>query len=135
MVQEIRVQSQVKSYQRLRKWYLIPPCLTFCIIKVQIKGKWNNPEKGVVPSPTPCCRSYWKGSLWVTLKYSQPTYFTYINNHKTTAQISWSDKQQQLRKENHLTKKLQQMFAKNKKLFSCYSLVSDESCTPLKDFI
>ena len=27
------VQSQVESYQRLKKWYLIPPCLTLSIIK------------------------------------------------------------------------------------------------------
>ena len=34
------------------------------------KVKWSNPGKGVVPSPTPWCRSYWKGSLLVTLDYS-----------------------------------------------------------------
>ena len=27
MVRKTRVQSQVESYQRLRKWYLMPPCL------------------------------------------------------------------------------------------------------------
>ena len=27
------VQSQIKSYQRLKKWYLMPPCLTLSIIK------------------------------------------------------------------------------------------------------
>ena len=26
--------------------------------KVRIKVKWNNPGKGVAPSPTPCCSSY-----------------------------------------------------------------------------
>ena len=26
--------------------------------KVQLKGKWSNPEKGVAPSPTPLCSSY-----------------------------------------------------------------------------
>ena len=26
--------------------------------KVGIKGKWSNPKKGVVPSPTPLCSSY-----------------------------------------------------------------------------
>ena len=29
----VRVQSQVESYQRLKKWYLIPPCLTLSIIR------------------------------------------------------------------------------------------------------
>ena len=26
-------QSHVESYQRLKKWYLMPPCLTFSIIR------------------------------------------------------------------------------------------------------
>ena len=42
--------------------------------KVLIKSKWNNPVNGVAPSPTPLCRTYWKGSLQVILDYSQPTY-------------------------------------------------------------
>ena len=42
--------------------------------KVWIKGKWNYPEKGVVPSATPCCSSYWKESFWVFLNYGRPTY-------------------------------------------------------------
>ena len=33
MVQEIRVQSQVESYQRLKKWYLMQPCLILSFIK------------------------------------------------------------------------------------------------------
>ena len=33
--------------------------------KVRIKGKVEQPGKGVVPSPTPRCSSYWKGSLRV----------------------------------------------------------------------
>ena len=28
VAQETEVQSKVESYQRLKKWYLIPPCLT-----------------------------------------------------------------------------------------------------------
>ena len=35
--------------------------------KVRIKGKVEHPEKGVVPSPTPRCSSYWKGILQVAL--------------------------------------------------------------------
>ena len=45
--------------------------------KILIKNKWSNPGKGVVPSPTPQCSSYWKGSLWAALDYSQPTYLLY----------------------------------------------------------
>ena len=33
MVQETGVQLQVESYQRLKKWYLIPPCLTLSTIR------------------------------------------------------------------------------------------------------
>ena len=42
--------------------------------KVRIKGKWSNPEDGVVPSPTPRCSSYWKGCLRVTLDYGRQLY-------------------------------------------------------------
>ena len=43
--------------------------------KVWIKGKWSNPGKGVAPSPTPECSSFWKGNLHVTLDNSQPTLY------------------------------------------------------------
>ena len=42
--------------------------------EVWIKGKWSNSRKGVVPSPTPWCSSYWKGSHCVILHYGWPTY-------------------------------------------------------------
>ena len=67
MVQETRVQSQDESYQRLKKWYLMMPCLTLSIIRYISRVKWCNPGKGVVPSPTPWCSSYRKGSLQVIL--------------------------------------------------------------------
>ena len=38
------------------------------------KVKWVNPGKGVAPSSTPSCSSYWKGSLWVTLNYGRQLY-------------------------------------------------------------
>ena len=59
--------TQVESYQRLKKWYLMPPCLTLSIISRESRVKWSNPGNGVLPSPTPLGSSYWKGSLWVTL--------------------------------------------------------------------
>ena len=67
MAQETWVQSQVESYQRLLKWYLMPPCLTLSIIRIKLR----NPGKGVAPFPTPWCSSYRKGSLWVTLDYGR----------------------------------------------------------------
>ena len=39
MVWETGIQSQVKSYQRLKKWYLIPLCFNTQHYKVHIKGK------------------------------------------------------------------------------------------------
>ena len=65
MAWETGVQSQVKSYQRLKKWYLMPPCLT-----LRSRVKLSNPEKWVVPSPKPWCSSYGKGSFQVALDYS-----------------------------------------------------------------
>ena len=87
MARETRVQSQVESYQRLKKWYLMIPCLTLSIIKrYGLRVKWSNPGKGVVPSPTSWCSSYWKGSLRITLDYDCQLYFTY---HNSSAGVYW----------------------------------------------
>ena len=74
-------QSQVESYQRLKKWFLISPCLTFSTIRYISRVKWSNPAKGVDASPTPWCSSYWKGSLRVTLNYGHLLYF-YLYPHQ-----------------------------------------------------
>ena len=75
MARETWIQSQVESYQRLKKWYLMPPCLILSIIRYGSRVKWSNPGKGVAPSPTPWCSSYRKGSLRVTLEYRRQLYF------------------------------------------------------------
>ena len=67
-------QSQVASYQRLSKWYLISPCLTLNNIRYVSRVKWSNSGKGVAPSPTHRCISYWKGSLLVVLDYGRQLY-------------------------------------------------------------
>ena len=54
-------------FQRLKKWYLIPPCLTLSNIKYVSRIKWSNPGKGVALSPPPRCSSYQRGSLLVIL--------------------------------------------------------------------
>ena len=74
MVQETWVQSQVTSYQRLLKWYLIPLCLTLSNIRYVSRVKWSNPRKGVAHSPTPWCSSYWKGSPLVAFDYGRQLY-------------------------------------------------------------
>ena len=45
------VQSQVEPYQRIKKWYLIPPCLILSIIRYESRVKWSNPGKEVAPFP------------------------------------------------------------------------------------
>ena len=75
MVQQTWVLTQVASYQRLLKWYLIPPCFTLSIIRYVSRVKWSNPGKEVAPSSTPQCSSYWIGSLLVALDYGRQLYY------------------------------------------------------------
>ena len=75
IARETGVQSPVESDQRLKKWYLISPCLTLNIIRYVPRVKWSNPRKGVVPFRTPRCSSYWKGGLRVGLDYSCQLYY------------------------------------------------------------
>ena len=56
---------------KTQKWYLMSTCLTLSIIRYGSSMKWVNHKKGVAPSSTPWCCSYWKGSLRVTLDYSR----------------------------------------------------------------
>ncbi len=60
----------------LKKWYLMPPCLTLSIIRYGSGVKWSNPGKGVAPCPSPWCSSYRKGSLRVTLDYGHQLLYT-----------------------------------------------------------
>ena len=85
MARETWIQSHVESYQRLKKWYLMPPCLTLSIITYGSRVKWVNPGKGVVPFPTPWCNSYQKESLWVSLNYARQLYFNsdFIGYHSS----------------------------------------------------
>ena len=71
MARKTWVQSQVYSYQRLKKWYLILLYLTLSNKRYVLRVKWNNPGKGVALYPTPRCSSYWKGSLLVALDFSR----------------------------------------------------------------
>ena len=45
------------------------------IIRYVSRVKWSSPGKGVVPSPTPRCSSYWKRSFLVALDYGRQLYF------------------------------------------------------------
>ena len=83
------LQSQVKLYQRLKKWYLIPPCLTLSIIRYVSRVKWSNPGKGEVPSFTHQCNSYWKGSLRVGLNYGRQLYLLQIGILDIVYDFKW----------------------------------------------
>ena len=39
----------VESYQRLKKWFLMPPCLALSIIRLASRVKWSNPGKELRP--------------------------------------------------------------------------------------
>ena len=53
----------------------MPPCLTLSIISYISRVKWSNPGKGVEPSRTLQCSSYWKGNLRVAHDYGRQLYF------------------------------------------------------------
>ena len=59
----------------------MPPCLTLSNIRYGSRVKWSNPGKGLAPSPTLQCSTYWKGSLQVAFDYSCQLYF-YIYIYK-----------------------------------------------------
>ena len=67
---------------------MIPPCLTLSNIRYVSRVKWSNPRKGVAPSPTRQCSSYWKENLLVALDYGRQLYF--IIRFGRLAEIWWS---------------------------------------------
>ena len=78
MARETWIQSQVESYQRLKKWYLVSPCLTLSIIRYVKRVKWSSPRKGVLPFPIHRYGRYWKGGLRVALYYGRQLYLHYL---------------------------------------------------------
>ena len=62
--------------------------------KVWIKGKWSNLGKGVVPSSTPWCSSYWKDSsdclrLWLANLYIYIYIYIYAHTFLYTHNHIW----------------------------------------------
>ena len=91
IAREIWVQSQVEPYQRLKKWYSIPPCLTLST-QVHIKGKVEQSQGKSSALYTPWCSSNWKGSLRVALANFTDIYiyiYIYVISHITHT-FSWS---------------------------------------------
>ena len=88
MARETWVQSQVESYQRLKKWYLMPPCLTLSIIRYRSRVKWSNPGKGVAPSPTLWCSKLSKRDPLGHPQLWSPTLLTYLHNKQSENGLS-----------------------------------------------
>ena len=92
MVRETWVQSQVASYQKLLKCFLIPPCLTLCNISYVSRVKWSNPGKRVAPSPTNRYSSFWKWNLLVAFDYGCNLFllfFTLISSRRAERNSVW----------------------------------------------
>ena len=77
------IQSQLESYQRPPKWYLMPPCLTYSIIRYGLRVSGAIQGKGVASSATPRCSNYWKGSLRVALNDGRLTYLSICIRHRS----------------------------------------------------
>ena len=77
MVWETWVQSQVESYQRLKKKKMLldASLLKTQHYKVQIKGKMEQSRERSCVLPTPWCSSYRKGELLGHLRLRSPTTF------------------------------------------------------------
>ena len=75
---ETGVQSQIESYQRLKKWYLMLPCLMLNTIKLRSRVKWKNPGNEVAPSPTPWCTNNKKIEPFDHTQLRSPTLLIYI---------------------------------------------------------
>ena len=84
VAQETGVQSQVESYQRLKRWYLMPPWLTLSIIryvsrvkKVKLLPSLSRaPEGSFSIATTPKCREELYSFPWIALLY--PWFVSYI---------------------------------------------------------
>ena len=69
---EDRVSIPGQVTTKTQKMILYASLLNNQHYKVRIKGKWNNPGKGLAPSPTPRWSGYWKESLQVAHNYGRP---------------------------------------------------------------
>ena len=84
MARETWVQSQAESYQTLRKWFSVSPCLTLSIIRLGSLIKWGNSRKGVTTTPTHLCSGYRNGSQLYLYNCLQIPYWL---RHKITLQV------------------------------------------------
>ena len=76
----------VRVIPKTQKMVLNTSLLNSQQCKVCIKVKWSNSGKGITPSLTPRCSSYWKVSLLVAFDYGRQHYFTYYLFHNNSSQ-------------------------------------------------
>ena len=81
MVRKIGAQSQVWSYQRLKKWYLMLPCLTLSIIRCISRVTRAILGKNLCPTPHLGAVIIEKGAFRLpSTTVGQPIYiYIYIN--------------------------------------------------------
>ena len=65
-------------------------------IRYVSRVKWSNPGKGVAPSPTLRCSSYWKGGLLVALDYRRQLHFFYLKNREYELHLPESHNYQEI---------------------------------------
>ena len=95
---ETGVQSKVKSSQRLKKWYMIPPYLSLRIIRYRSRVKLSNQEKGVVPfsiekgafgSPTLLFKYLYKCKFLFSVRYIQVHDWIFFSPISWDGRIHW----------------------------------------------
>ena len=77
----VMVQSQIESFQRLKKWYLMPSCLTLRIIRYRSRVKSSHPWNRVAPSATIWCSIYRKGRRRVIPDNSRLLYLFLVEHY------------------------------------------------------
>ena len=84
IVQEILLEFDEPILVRLKKWYLIHPCLTLSNIRYVLRVKWSNPGKGAAPSLHLSVVAIEKGAFW------SPAYlYIYIYTHTLPVKSNW----------------------------------------------
>ena len=111
---------------------MILPCLTLSNISYISRAKWSNPGKGVAPSPTPRCSSYWERSLLVTLDYGHQLLLYFNNNKISYKQIT----ERRLRKIrnigiNWLPASCDQLLDKNSKMSTFFAAKDNFRQSPI----
>ena len=88
MAQETGVQSQIESYQRLKKWYLI--LLNPQHYKVWVKCKVKQSRETSITLPyISVVSSYWKGSFQVSFDCSRQLYLLLPKSSSLIRNSNW----------------------------------------------